>query len=263
MNGDSSGGPSLDDPYRIRRALLARHMREAGGGVALVMTAPEVMRNGDSEHAYRHDSYFHYLTGFDEPHSGLVLRADGHSVLFCREKDPALEIWNGYRLGVQAAPQALGVDEALAIEQLDARMPDLLQGQPAVWTLFGAAGALEQRLAGWLAALRERSHLGSVGPGAHRNLALLLDDMRLVKSAQELDTMRRAATISAGAHARAMRYCAQRFRADPAALVREYEIAAELLHEVRRTVQRPGLHVLVAAAPTPACCTTRRSTAQR
>src|SRR5512139_3584552 len=126
------------DIYRGRRAELARRLREAGGGLAIVMTAPEAMRSRDSEHPFRHDSYFHYLTGFDEPHSGLVLRADGHSVLFCRNKDVAHEIWTGQRLGPEAAPQALGVDEAHAIDQLDARLPEMLNHQSTVWTLFGA-----------------------------------------------------------------------------------------------------------------------------
>ena len=131
--------------YRERRSLLAQRLREAGGGLAIVMTAPEALRSRDTEHPYRHDSYFHYLTGFDEPQSGLVLRADGHSVLFCRNKDVAHEIWNGHRLGPQAAPQTLGVDEAHAIDQIDSRLPELLNHQSTVWTLFGAPGALEHR----------------------------------------------------------------------------------------------------------------------
>ncbi len=239
--------------YRERRSLLAQRLREAGGGLAIVMTAPEALRSRDTEHPYRHDSYFHYLTGFDEPQSGLVLRADGHSVLFCRNKDVAHEIWNGHRLGPQAAPQTLGVDEAHAIDQIDSRLPELLNHQSTVWTLFGAPGALEQRIAGWLAAVRDRSHLGSISPGTHRDLALLLDEMRLIKGTQESATMRRAAAISAGAHARVMRYCAQRFRAEPAGQVREYEIEAELLHEFRRHGAQSPAYTSIVAAGANAC----------
>lgn len=235
-------------PYRERRAELARRLRDAGGGIAIVMAAPETLRSRDSEHPYRHDSYFHYLTGFDEPKSALVLRADGHSVLFCREKNPEQEIWDGLRLGPEAAPEALGVDAAHNIDQLDTRLPELLNRQGTVWTLFGAPGTLEQRLASWLGAMRDRSHLGDQGPGSHRDLALLLDEMRLVKSADELATMRRAAEISALAHVRAMRHCAERFRADPQAGVPEYEIEAELLHEFRRHgAQGPAYTSIVAA----------------
>ncbi|MBC7955568.1 MAG: aminopeptidase P N-terminal domain-containing protein [Cytophagales bacterium] len=241
------------DTYRERRSQLAKALQAAGGGLAIVMTAPETLRSRDSEHPYRHDSYFHYLTGFDEPQSGLVLRADGHSVLFCRNKDKDHEVWTGHRLGPEAAPQALGVDEAHAIDQLDMRLPELLNHQNTVWTLFGAPGGLEQRIAGWLTAVRDRSHLGSIGPGSHRDLALLLDEMRLVKGPQEIETMRRAAAISAGAHARAMRFCAQRFRAEPAGFVREYEIEAELLHEFRRHGAQSPAYTSIVAAGANAC----------
>lgn len=235
-------------PHRERRAELARRLREAGGGLAVVMTAPETLRSRDTEHPFRHDSYFHHLTGFDEPQSALVLRADGHSVLFCRERHAASEIWDGVRLGPEAAIETLGVDAAHPIAELDSRLPDLLNRQGTVWTVFGSAGLLQQRLAGWLAAVRDRSHLGDQSPAAHRDLATLLDEMRLVKCADEIDTMRRAAAITAGAHARAMRYCAARLRADPAARIAEYEIEAELLHDFRRQgTQGPAYPSIVAA----------------
>jgi Xaa-Pro aminopeptidase len=241
------------DTYRRRRSQLAERLRAAGGGLALVMTAPEAMRSRDNEYPYRYDSYFHYLTGFDEPKSGLVLRADGHCTFFCRNKDVEQEIWEGRRLGPEAAPQSLGVDEAYPIDALDARLPELIKHQSTVWTLFGAPGGLEQRVTGWLAAARDRSQHGSSNPGTHRDLAPLLDEMRLVKDADEIATMRRAAAISADAHLRAMRYSAQRFRAEPAGSVREYEIEAELLHEFRRQGAQSPAYTSIVAAGANAC----------
>ena len=241
------------DLYRQRRSQLAERLRAAGGGLAIVMAAPEAMRSRDSEHPYRHDSYFHYLSGFDEPKSGLVLRADGHCTFFCRSKDVEQEIWEGRRLGPEAAPQALGVDEAHAIGELDAQVPELIKHQSTVWTLFGAPGGLEQRVTSWLAAARDRSQHGISNPGTHRDLAPLLDEMRLVKDADEIATMRRAAAISAGAHLRAMRYSAQRFRAEPAGSVREYEIEAELLHEFRRQGAQSPAYPSIVAAGANAC----------
>lgn len=238
------------DIWRERRNELARRLRAAGGGIAVVLTAPEALRSRDSEHPYRHDSYFHYLTGFDEPQAALVLRADGRSVLFCRDKHPEREIWDGARLGPQRAAAALGVDEAHPIDTLDSRLPELIDRQGTVWTLYGVPGGLEQRLATWLAAVRDRSHLGTQCPNAHRDLALMLDEMRLVKGADEIATMRRAAGIAAGAHVRAMRHCAARFRADPAAAVPEYELEAELLHEFRRHgAHGPAYPSIVASGP--------------
>jgi Xaa-Pro aminopeptidase len=237
---------------RERRAELARRMREAGGGVAIVTTAPEVMRSRDSEYPFRPDSHFHHLTGFDEPEATLVLRADGHSELFCREKNPELEVWTGVRLGPEAAREALGVDAAFPLSQLDARVPELLNHQPAVWTAFDQS-ALTQRLGTWMADVQSRAHLGHTPPAAHRDLASLLDEMRLFKSAGELALMRRAAAIAAGAHVRAMRFCAARFRAEPAGSVTEYEIEAELLHEFRRHGGTGPAYPSIVAAGRNAC----------
>jgi len=94
-------------------------MREhAGGGLALVPTAPEVPRNRDSLYPYRHDSYFYYLSGFPEPEAvvALVAGPDGpgsdRHVLFCREKNEEREIWDGFRYGPEAAREIFGFDEA-------------------------------------------------------------------------------------------------------------------------------------------------------
>ena len=225
-----------------RRARLALAMTAAGGGVAVLANAPERTRSTDSDHPYRHDSNFHYLTGFDEPQSWLVLHASGRSVLLCREKNPEREIWDGLRLGPQAAPAVLGVDEALPIDALDATLARELAGAGAVW--FAFAGAPDaSRIDTALAKLR-----GDARPTQHRDLTALLAEMRLVKDAGELATMRRAAAISAGAHVRAMRWCGARFRAEPHAEVPEYEIEAELLHEFRRHgAQSPAYPAIVAA----------------
>ncbi|MEY4563011.1 MAG: hypothetical protein RLZZ618_2288 [Pseudomonadota bacterium] len=239
--------------YRDRRQHLAQRLREAGGGLAIVPTAPERARNGDNDHPFRYDSHFHYLSGFDEPQSWLVLRSDGHSILFCRTHNAENEIWDGRRLGPDAAPEQLGVDEAHPIERLDELMPDLIGHQNAVWTLFGGTGAAEQRLNGWLAMARARSRQGVENAVHHRDLALLLDEMRLTKDPHELGTMRRAARISAGAHARAMRFCGERFGAAPQGGVREYEIEAELLHEFRRHGAQSPAYPSIVAAGANAC----------
>ena len=234
-------------PFRERRSRLAAHLRAAGGGIALLPTAPERQRNADNDHPYRHDSHFHYLTGFDEPGAWLLIRSDGRSTLLCREKDPEREIWDGLRVGSAAAPQRFEVDEAFAVDTLDAVVVERLADQPAVWIPAGVEG-LPARLDGWLDALRARERSGVRAPSVRHDLSPLLAEMRLFKDAGELATMRRASAISAGAHRRAIRFCAQRFRADPRGSVREYEIEAELLHEFRRHgAQGPAYGSIVAA----------------
>ena len=118
---DRDGGPRYSEAMNAfvdRRARLAQALRAAGGGVAVIPTAPERQRNNDNDHPYRHDSSFHHLTGFGEPGAWLVLTDSGESTLLCREKDPAMEIWDGLRLGPAAAPAALGVSSACDIATL-------------------------------------------------------------------------------------------------------------------------------------------------
>ena len=240
-------------PFVERRARLAQTLRAGGGGVALIPTAPERPRNSDSDHPFRHDSSFHYLTGFDEPAAWLVLQASGASTLLCRARNPEHEIWDGRRLGLEAAPAALGIDQAFDVTAIDAVMVDQLANQPAVWFPFGTGEAISSRVEGWLATLRSRSRSGIECPATQRDLAPLLAEMRLHKDASEIATMRRAAQISAGAHARAMRYCGARFRAAPQVSVREYEIEAELLHEFRRHGAQSPAYASIVAAGANAC----------
>lgn len=243
----SEVSPVTESTHAQRRANLAQQMALAGGGVAIVPTAPERQRNRDNDFPYRHDSHFHHLTGFAEPQAWLVLSSTGHSTLFCRPSDAEREIWDGPRLGPTAAPAALGVDEAFSLAALDERVAQLLAHQSAVWFPFGVHPELPARVEDWLGAVRDRSHIGVECPTALRDLSPLLDDMRLIKEAGEMVTMRRAASISAGAHVRAMRYCAQRLRGG-AAGVHEYELEAELLHEFRRHgAQSPAYPSIVAA----------------
>lgn len=233
--------------HSARRVQLAQRLRAQEIDVAIVPTAPTRQRNADSEHPYRHDSHFHYLTGFDEPQAWLVLRSDGHSTLFCRPADPDREVWDGWRLGLDAAPDRLGIDEALPIDALDEQLPLMLANQRAVGFPFGRYPELQSRVEDWLAAVRAKERVGVECPTRLHDLHPLIAEMRLLKDADELTTMRRAAAISAGAHLRVLRYCAQQFR-QGAASVAEYEIEAELLHEFRRHgAQSPAYPSIVAA----------------
>jgi Xaa-Pro aminopeptidase len=106
--------------YAKRRAQLAAKMAaQAPNSIAIIPTAPERQRNRDSDFLYRHDSYFYYLTGFTEPNAWLVLTSDGHATLFCQPKDLEREIWDGVRLGPEAAPSQLGVHTAWSVSALD------------------------------------------------------------------------------------------------------------------------------------------------
>ena len=235
--------------YTQRRARVAAEIGK--DGIAIIPTALEHPRNRDSDFLYRHDSYFHYLTGFAEPNAWLVITGDGKSTLFCAPKDPEREIWDGFRLGPDAAPAALGVDGAMAVTELDAQLPVLLENRDAVWFPFAIHPGLEGRVGGWLNKVRSRVRYGALCPEQQRDLCSVIDEMRLVKDAQEQDTMRRAAQISARGHIRAMQLSAKMLRAGHD--VREYHLDAELLHEFRLGGSQYPAYGSIVAAGANAC----------
>lgn len=239
--------------YEKRRAAVARALKAAGGGIALLPTAPEVARNRDSDFPYRHDSYFYYLTGFSEPGAWLAIEASGKSTLFCRPKDLEREIWDGIRLGPKAAPAALGVDAAFSAEALEEKMPALLTNQNAVWFPFATHPGLETQVDGWLAKVRARVRFGAECPQSQHDLCKLLDEMRLVKDAHEVAILRRAGKISAGAHVRAMQTSAAMLRSGVKGGLREYHLEAELLHEFRRHGSQYPAYTSIVAAGANAC----------
>jgi len=235
--------------YAQRRARLAGLI--GAKGIAILPTAPEQQRNRDGDFLYRHDSYFYYLSGFTEPKAWLVITGDGKTTLFCQPKDLEREIWDGYRLGPDAAPAQLGVDAAFSIAELDARMPGLLDGRDAVWYPFAIHKGLETRMDGWLSSVRARVRFGALCPEQQRDLCGPLDEMRLIKDVHEQTVMRRAAQISAGAHIRAMQLSARMLREGNE--VREYHLDAELLHEFRRHGSQYPAYGSIVAAGANAC----------
>ncbi|MGC3984556.1 MAG: aminopeptidase P N-terminal domain-containing protein [Pseudorhodoferax sp.] len=239
----------MTTPYAQRRAEVAR--QTGRDGIAIVPTAPERPRNRDSDFLYRHDSYFYYLTGFTEPNAWLVITGDGASTLFCAPKDLEREIWDGYRLGPEAAPEALGVSAAHSVATLDAQLPRLLENRGTVWFPFAIHKGLESRIDGWLSSVRARVRFGALCPESQRDLCGVLDEMRLVKDAHEQDIMRRAAQISAEAHIRAMQTSARRLRAGQE--VREYHLDAELLHAFRMGGSQYPAYGSIVAAGANAC----------
>ena len=225
-------------PYAARRRRLAEAMQ---AGVAVLATAPERVRNRDSHYPYRYDSYFYYLTGFGEPEAVLVLVAgkQPRSILFCRERHEEREIWDGFRYGPERARERFGFDAAHPIAALDEEMEKLLADQATLFYPAGAEMDWDARAMRWLNRVRDKARTGVTAPDRVQDVRTLLDDMRLVKDAHEIDLMRRAATISSGAHRRAMQAALPgRF---------EYQVEAELLYEFRRQgAQFPAYWPIVA-----------------
>lgn len=228
-------------PYAHRRERL---FAAIGDDIAIIPTAPEVLRNRDTGYLYRHDSYFYYLTGFTEPDSVLVMVGGNErkAILFCREKNLEREIWDGYRYGPDMAKDVFQFDEAHSIDKLKEELPKLMSDRGAVHTPVGMGAAWDAEIAAAINAVRNMSRTGVSAPNSVIDVRATLDDMRLIKDAHEIALMRRAAEISSMAHARAMK------TARPGQY--EYHVEAELTHEfIRHGARTPAYNHIVASGP--------------
>jgi len=224
---------------RRRQALLA-HMQP--GSAALIFAAPEATRSNDSEYPYRQSSDFWYFTGFNEPEAVLVLiKSDdthNHSVLFNRVRDLTAEIWFGRRLGQDAAPEKLGVERALAFSEINDQLYQLLNGLDVVYHVQGEYAYADELVFAALDKLRKGSRQNLSAPASLTDWRPIVHEMRLFKSPEELDVMRRAGEISALAHTRAMEKCR------PGMF--EYQLEGEILHEFNRHGARfPSYNTIV------------------
>jgi Xaa-Pro aminopeptidase len=204
-------------------------MQHMGNGIAIVPTSPHRVRNRDTHYIYRPDSDFYYLTHFPEPEAVAVLtpgRDAGEFLLFCRERNPEKEIWDGRRAGLEGARAHYGANDAFPFEDMDEIIPGLLENREKVFYSMGRHPDFDVRLMGWVNEVRGKSRAGVHAPAEFVDLDHVLHEMRLIKRPEEVKLMKRAAKIATQAHQRAMRACR------PGRM--EYEIEAELLYEFRR-----------------------------
>jgi Xaa-Pro aminopeptidase len=230
-------GHSADEFARRRGALMRLMGREA---IAIVPAAPVRHRNNDVEYAYRQDSDFHYLTGFDEPESVAVLvpgREQAEYILFVRDRDPARETWEGRRAGPAGARRTYGADDAFPITDVDEILPGLMENRARVFYAMGFYPGFDQRVVGWVNGLRTQARNGRHPPQEIVALDHVLHELRLHKSRSEIALMRESARIAARAHVRAMRFCR------PGRM--EYEVMAELVHEFRLHNTDTSYHPIV------------------
>ncbi len=196
--------PLPDDPHGRRRE---RFLESLGGGVAVLCSAPELIKSRDTEVLYRQDSDFFYLTGFLEPGVAVLTPHDAEHrfTLFVRPRDRERETWNGPRAGVEGAKERFGADAAYPLEELETRLKPLVEQADAIWYALGSDEEMDRRLVPWIREWRLRRARTGKGPSDVMDPAGILDPMRVVKEPAEIELVRRACQLSAQAHVRAMR----------------------------------------------------------
>jgi len=227
--------------YHTKRASLLEKMPD--NSVAIIASGEEQIRNRDVEFPFRAESDFYYLTGFVEPDSVLFLikQNKNKSVLFLRPKDPEQETWQGRRLGVDAAAKHLLIDQAWSIEDLDEQAVNLLENIESIYVSFGQLSQWSDTLNSWIGSLKQKVRKGVIAPSGICDLDKILHEMRLFKSSDEINRMRKAAQISVAGHLAAM----------TAAMSSEYEYQVQAALEaefIKQGSPRVAFSSIVASA---------------
>jgi Xaa-Pro aminopeptidase len=229
-----------------RRRRLADEIGE--GGIAIIPAAVEVTRSNDTTFEFHQDPDFLYLTGFPEPDAVAVLtpgRDDSEYTLFVRPRDPEMEAWNGYRVGTEGALDRFGADKAHEIGDLDEVLTRYMIGRDTLWYRSGNPHH-DERVSGMIARARDhRERYGHVVPSAVRDISVLLAEMRLRKTDEEIDSLRRACHLSARGHAEAMRFAAPGLY--------EYQVQGALEYFWRQAGSRHNGYPSIVASGPNAC----------
>ena len=196
----------MKNRYADRRSKLGAMLPK--NSAVVIAGAAVQYRNADSSHAFRQDSNFWYLTGFNEPESTLVLlineSKDVQSIAFVPKKDALKEIWDGYRAGPNGAVKDHGFDLAFDNTEIDEKLPDLLAGYNQVFYPVGKSQKLDADVIDWIKTARSKDRHSS--PIDIADASSKIGNERLIKDEDEIEIMKKACQISAEAHVEAMKF---------------------------------------------------------
>lgn len=232
--------------FKRRRQQLMDTMGK--GCIAIIPTATEKVRNHDVHYPFRPDSNFYYLTGFAEPQAIAVLipeREQGQYILFCREKNAEQEVWHGRRAGLEGACELYGADDAFPITDIDDIIPGLMESCHCLYYPVNIFPEFDAKIFEWMTTLRQRIRSGIVPPYEIIALDHVLNEMRVYKSPNEIEAIRKAMAIAMDAHRRAMKFCQPN--------TYEYQVEAELIHEFMQQDSRSPAYPSIVAGGKNAC----------
>ena len=196
----------MKNRYSERRNKLGSMLPK--NSAVVIAGASTQYRNADSSHAFRQDSNFWYLSGFNEAESTLVLlvneKNNVQSIVFVPEKDELKEIWDGYRAGPEGAMKDHGFDLAFNNTEIDHRLPELLAGHNQVFYPVGKSKTLDADIIEWIKSAKSKDRHSSAIDIA--DASSKVGNQRLIKDEDEIKIMKKACQISAEAHVEAMKF---------------------------------------------------------
>lgn len=232
--------------HHRRRAELINQI--GSNDIVIIPTSTVKMRNGDVEFRFRPDSDFYYLTGFAEPEAVAVIcpgREAGEYVIFCRERDPLREMWDGRRAGLEGVVEHYSADDAFPIEDIGDILPGLMEEREKVFTNVGRYPEFDAKVLAWLNKIKTDTRSSKHAPYELVDLSHLLYEQRLIKRRDEISIMRKAGKMSAAGHKRAMQVC------QPG--MYEYQVQAELECEFRKAGSHYNAYQSIVAGGENAC----------
>ena len=227
--------------FKARRAEIVKRMDK--NSVLLISSAKLVSRNNDTTFPFRQDSNFYYCTGFQEPDSVMLLHSNGHSTLFCRQKNPELEKWDGFMWGPEAAKDSFGFDEAYDINNIDDILPELIRGNETLYALVGKNIDFDSKITNWInSANSKERHQGNIDL---KNFSNILGSMRLVKDDEEISLIRKSCEIAAISHRNVMQ--------NVEVGMSEYDLECMYLNEFKINGSREASYTPIVAGGARAC----------
>jgi Xaa-Pro aminopeptidase len=175
--------------------------------VAIIPAAHEARRSYDTEYKFRQDSDFWYLTGFPEPDAIAVIEPGSRKpyTLYVRPRNPEMETWFGRRQGVEGAIKNHGAHQAFPIEKFAASIGKHLDGKDKLYYRWANDEKLDLQILAYFSEQRVRRLKTPYPPHTITDPTVIIGDMRLHKTPEEIELMQRAADITAEAHILAMR----------------------------------------------------------
>ena len=229
--------------YQKRRDELVSSLPK--NSLVLIASADEIIRNNDAMFSFRQNSDLLYLSAFNEPESIALFDTDNKKFhLFCRDKDPLREQWDGKRLGYKGASD-IGADEGHDIKEFDSKFLELIKNKERIYLqkdnihLSTKIDALVDQ------AKKEFGRTNYSFPEEFFSISPILHEMRLFKDEDEISIMKKACSISAQAHIRAMK------SVKPGMF--EYELEAEYVHEFMKNGARDCAYTPIVGSGNNSC----------